>query len=226
MDYIIVENKTVVLLGPISWKQRFIQSEFNSLEIPYIVPPAEQGYINVDQVIGNGSATGIEIFPITTVIKPDIDPNHQQYAGPFYTYFNNAATMAYEVLDNNIDSIKGKLKDRAAEQRWIKQNSGTIVTINSVDIPISTDIASLHFWNSIASNIGTGSINYKTSSGFISLGLSDVTTIMQAIHDFIQQQFNWEQDIWNQIDAATNSGELKSIQIMPVSQKPQSPPIL
>lgn len=214
MDYIIVENKTIVLLGPTSWKQRFIQSEFNSLEIPYTVPPAEQGYINVDQVIGNGSFTGIEIFPIVNVIKPAIDSNHQSYAGPFYTYFNNAATMTYEVLDNHIDSVKGKLKDRVAEQRWEKQNAGTTVTINSVVIPVGTDKSSLHFWHTMSDSIQTGSINYKTPSGFVTLCAADVTIIFQVIHDFIQQQFNWEQSVWSQIDAATTTDELKSIQLM------------
>jgi hypothetical protein len=52
----------MVILGPITWRQRFIQTEINDLiddgelTIDYTVPATEQGYINIGD--------GFEIFPV------------------------------------------------------------------------------------------------------------------------------------------------------------------
>jgi hypothetical protein len=62
MNYLLVQNKQMVILGPITWRQRFIQTEINDLiddgelTIDYTVPATEQGYINIGD--------GFEIFPV------------------------------------------------------------------------------------------------------------------------------------------------------------------
>ena len=79
MKYILVQNQTTVLLGPMYWKPRMLQSELDDIEISYIVPPAEQGYILVN------SDPLIEIFPITETITPEFNSLIEHLSGPRYT---------------------------------------------------------------------------------------------------------------------------------------------
>ena len=48
-NYLLVENRQIVHLGPIPWRHRFIQSELDDLEVDFVVPQSEQGYIKINE---------------------------------------------------------------------------------------------------------------------------------------------------------------------------------
>ena len=211
MNYLLVQNKQMVVLGPITWRQRFIQTEINDLiddgelSIDYTVPATEQGYINIGD--------GFEIFPVE-LTTPAFDPIYEELAGPFWTYENNVATGIYTVNTLSIEKIKGHLKQVVATERYRKQNLGTTVAIANTTFSISTDTNTINSLLSLANNTGTDTINYKSPNGFISLTGTDIQNVVNQIHDYIQTQFNWEKTTNETIDDANDITTLQAIEIV------------
>lgn len=205
MNYVLVENKTTVLLGPITWKARFIQSELDDLEVDYTISPTEpNSYLKISDTI--------EIYPVPEYVTPEHDTLYQQLAGPFWTFENQTASAMFEVLDRPIEWVKGDLKGLIAQERYNRQNKGTTVDINGQTISVGTDTESLNKYVALLNAIGANdTINYKSNIGFVIIGKSDLQNIVDTINTYIQTQFNWEKGIYESIDAASTVEQLKSI---------------
>ena len=205
MNYLLVENRQTILLGPIVWKPRFIQSELDDLEVTYMVPPVEQGYIKVND--------NLEIIPIVEAPDPGHDPLYEELAGPYYTYTDNTATMTYNKVDRKLDDVKGNYKQLAAAARYARETSGTSATVGDNTIALATDVASRANYLNLLNTVGEGTINYKTNGVFITLNATDLQALVDAVNAHVQDAFNWEKGILDQIDAATSIEELKAINL-------------
>ena len=208
MQYIIVENRQTLLLGPIPWKPRFIQAEFDDLEINYQVPPVEPGYVNLRKLNFN---CDIEIFPIKSVEIPEHDKIFQQLAGPFFIYNeDNTATCYYSAVESTVPLIVGALKDLTSNVRYQNEIAGTTISIQGTEIRLPTDRESKgKFYSLNVANIDT--INWKFTEGFISLTRQDIQDIVNSITKYVQIQFDWEKQILDKIDAAATIEDLKTI---------------
>jgi hypothetical protein len=210
MNYLLVQNQTTVILGPMPWKQRFIQSEITQLiedgvlSVNFTVPATEQGYINIGD--------GFEIFPCI-VNTPDIDYNYQYLIGPTWSYTGNIATGSYTVGNTDISIVKSNLKNIVATERYSKQNQGTTVTVANTTFFVDTDTNTLNQFVSLANATGTNTINYKSPVGFISVTGADIQSIVDQINAHIQEQFNWEMTMGQTIDAASDVTALQLIKI-------------
>lgn len=217
MSYLLVQNKTTVLLGPIAWRQRFIQSEIDELvdqgelSTTFIVPPVEQGYIDIGE--------GFEIFPVS-LEEPALDLTYQHPAGPFWTYENNVAIGTYTSYNLDINIVKANLKSIAAAERYRKECLGTTATVQDTVVSLTTDRDTRGQYAELLNTVGDGTINYKTSNNFLLLSFSDIQIIVTAVHDYIQLQFDWEKIIYDSIDTATTIDELKEIEIIPPIMAP------
>jgi len=211
MKYLLVQNKTTVLLGPIEWRPRFIQSELNDLfdngekANAFTISPTETGYIDCND--------GFEIFPIASSEGSQHDPIYEQLAGPFYTYDNNVASEVYNVLDRDISHVKESLKVVVKAERQRKQLLGTTLNIGGTDVTLATDADELANFVSVLSSIGDTSVNWKFKEGFITLTKANVQSIVDAIRSHIQTQFDWEKTIGETIKTATELTSLKSLTI-------------
>ena len=218
MKYILVQNKTTVLLGPFLWnKYRMFQTEltdlFNNGEMStqFQVPVIEVGYIDC----GNG----FEIFPIVDSSGLDgFNDYHHEMSGPYYNYVNNEAIETWTILPLNLDKSKEKLKELAATIRHQKEIAGTTVKINGQTVSVFTDRVNRHQYNLLLSSMGSIPINFKFKEGFISITALDVQSIISTVNDYVQAQFDLEKDIWDQIDNSTTAEELQAINILPVTQ--------
>ena len=213
MAYLLVQNKQIVILGPMSWKPRFIQSEIDLLvedgEIAerYIIPPVEQGYIDL--------GSGFEIFPIVgSSGLENFDPLYEQPVGPFYTYADNQATETYSTQPLEIDNVKNNLKSIAAAERYRREISSVTVTVAGTPVIIFTDRDNRPQYTNLLATIGTNTVNWKFVEGFLPVALADAQNIVNAINSYVQAQFDWEKSIDDAIDAATTVDQLKAISIL------------
>lgn len=211
MKYLLVQNKQTVILGPLEWRPRFIQSELNDLydagekANKVTISPTETGYVDCGD--------GFEIFPIAASEGSQHNPIYEHLQGPFYTYDNNVASEVYNVLDRDISLVKESLKQVAKLERQRKQLLGTTLNINGTDVSLATDADELANFVSLLSSIDTDSVNWKFKEGFVTLVKADVQSIVDAIRSHIQTQFDWEKTIGETIDTATELTSLKSLTI-------------
>lgn len=221
MQFIISQNKQTVILGPVDWKSRFIQSEFDELyengdiSFQYKVPPVEQGYLNVGE--------GYEIFPITDIISPDIDTNFEQPIGPFYTYSQPTdesgntintwvSTATYEKTDRSISEIKSTVKSVAASLRYTKENAGTKVNVQNTMVTVDTSREGRAiFVQAYTTMSDTDVIGWKFPEGWLNLSKGDLGICVNSGVAYVQSQFAWEQNIDDQVDNAVTIDELKTI---------------
>lgn len=211
-NYVIVQNKQTVLLGPMPWRQRMFQSEINDLHdqgeitVKYEILPVENGYVNLGE--------GIEIFPVFDTPLPEHDNVYETVAGPFWNFGNNIASPSWNVVPVDINVSKTMLKNLAASERYKKEIKGTKTTVQGKEVTLDTSRnGRLIFSN--ASNISdVGTTNWKFPEGWLNITKAQLGTIVSVGTAYIQAQFDWEANISSQVDAATNVEELKAIVIV------------
>lgn len=204
--YILVENRTTVLLGPLSWRPRFIQSELNDIEIRYTVPFTEQGYIKVNDT------PLIEIFPVAEVISPSIDPLSESLSGPIYTYADNVAIETWGKVTKDLASIKHNLKQMIAAARYIKEVKGTTATIQGQTVTIDTARGSRDiFVQQYLLLPVDGTTTWKFPEMWLTLSKTDLGSCVAAGVAHVQGAFDWEQTLCADIDNATDISTLQTI---------------
>lgn len=204
--YILVKDRTQLLLGPIDWKQRFIQSELDDLEIPGKVPPVEIGYIDLGD--------GYEMFPIVSSNGDAFDPVWEELVGPKFTYEDNAAHESYTIRNRPLHFIKDTLINALAAERYRREVAGFTMNVRGVDVYISTAREDRQQFLEALATIGDGYISWKFNTGFVNILKSDIEAIVEARKNYIQQQFTWEKNIYEAIKVATTIEQLKEIKIV------------
>jgi hypothetical protein len=205
MKYILVEDRKIVHLVT-DWRYRFIQRELDDLEIDFIAPPVEVGYIKINN--------NFEIFPITSSEMPDYDPIFEQLAGPFYEYRVNEVAESYLLNNRSIESIKTSLKEKVAAMRYNKEVAGVKITIQGKEITIETDRDTRNIFVQKYMLMDDNSTSeWKFPEGWLTLTKLELGTIIQVGANYIQSQFDWERNVSDQVDVATNINELRNIEI-------------
>jgi hypothetical protein len=206
MQYVLTQNKQI-LLGPIFWRHRQIQSELDDQEVEFLIPPVEpNAYIEIDNEF--------EIFPVIGLEIPSHDPIYQQLAGPFWV-FTDVAAGSYAVVDKQLNVIKNELTALAASERYKKEVAGTTMTIQESEVSVATDRESRNvFTQKLVTMSDTDTVQWKFHEGWLTLSKTELTTVLNAVNSYVQTQFDWENSIVGQIAAASTAEELKEIVII------------
>jgi hypothetical protein len=208
MNYVLVQNKQTILLGPIFWRHRFIQSELDDLEIEYVVSPVEPNeYVKINDEL--------EIYPVTGLEVPEHHSDYQQLAGPFWT-FTDVAHGIYNVVDRPFDAIKNTLKAQVSAERYRKEIAGIKLTIQDTEVSVATDRDSRNIYTQKLVTMGDDVVQWKFSEAWLSLNKQELTQMLVDVNSHVQQQFDWESNIINQIDLAETVEQLKEIVIVEV----------
>lgn len=216
MQYLLVENKQIVHLGPIFWKHRFIQSELEDLDIVYQVPPVEpNSYLKITD--------SVEIFPVEPIIQPAYDPTYEQLVGPFWT-FTDVATGTYTITARDLSTIKSVLKEQAAAERYKKEVSGVKVVVQDQEVLVDTSREGRSvFVQKYSMMADTDTVQWKFPSTWLTLTKTELGTGISGGAAHIEAQFVWEQNIVSQIDAALSAEGLKAINIIEPTSTPGVP---
>lgn len=202
-SYLLVENREIIHLGPMEWRQRFFQSELNDMEVEFTVPPVEQGYLQV-----NGS---LEFIPIASVEVPEADM-FEELVGPTWTYVNNEAFGVYTKRAGNVEAAKGNMKNMTAARRYERENTPFLYTVQGqqVTVDASRDNRNIFIqkYQLMADN---DTVQWKFPEGWLTLTKNELGAIVLAGAAHIQTQFDWEKNICDQIDATSDVTVLKQI---------------
>ena len=210
MEYILVKDRQQVILGPLPWKARYIQTELNDLvdtgdkATAFTISQTESGYVDC--------LDGYELIPVTFAFD-GYDPIYQHLEGPLYTYDGNTAIGTYNVHETDIELVKPALKNIAKTERQRKQALRTTVTINGNEYTVATDDVELQKYVSAKLSIGDGTVNWKFGTSFETIDAAGLQSVIDAIRSYVQAQFDWEKDIYEAIDAATDIDTLKALTI-------------
>lgn len=208
MQYLLVENKEIIHLGPVFWRHRFIQSELEDHEVDFLVPPVEpNAYVKVSDTL--------EIFPVESIAQPQYDPTYEQLVGPNWSFENNVAVGSYSVTAKDIATIKSDLKAIVAAERYKKEVAGTKAIIQGAEVFIDTSRDGRNiFVQKYAMMSDTDVVQWKFPTCWLSLTKTELGEVVAAGAAYVESQFVWESSIVAQIEAATSVDELKAIVIV------------
>lgn len=207
MKYLLVEDRKIIHLQT-EWKSRYIQSELDDLEIDYVLPPTEQGYIKIND--------NFELIPIVGDETEICDETYQQLAGPYWRYSEESVVMYHDVLDRPLEDIKNTFKQKTSSERYRKENLGKKITIQEQEVSLSTSRDSRNnFIHAFLLMNESSTLNWKFAEGFLNLSYTDMTSIISSINSYVQEQFDWEFTKFAEIDACVSVDELKLVKIVP-----------
>lgn len=208
MQYVLVQDKQTILLGPIFWRHRFIQSELDDLEVEYQVSPVEPNeYIKIND--------SLEIYPVTGLEIPSYDTVFEQLAGPFWTFADGVANGTYTIAPKELDAIKNQLKALTASERYKKETKGIKLTIQNTEVSVGTDRDSRNIYTQkVVSMSDADTAQWKFPETWLVLTKTELSGLLASVNNYVQLQYDWEESIVIQIDAATTVEQLKQIVIV------------
>lgn len=204
-NYVLVENRQIIHLGPIPWRHRFIQSELDDLEVTYTVPPVEQGYIRIND--------NFEIFPVGEAMGDSGDSRWEDPVGPTWEYVDNQAIPTFGKQDKSLDQIRQFIKNDLAAKRYVKEAAGTQVEIRpGIMVTADTSRDGRNIFVQVYGTMADDStVDWKFPEGWFTITKAELGDVIAGGYTYIQEQFVWEKTYSDRVDAAIDVGELKAI---------------
>lgn len=205
----ILQKDNQTFYGPNLWNPKLIQSYiYDDFELEVTVPQVAPE---------SGSDIGNEIFAYK-VNRTEV-PNHntkiQKTHGPFYTIENNEAVVSYEIIDRTLDEVKQELLAQVADNRWKKEVSGATVTIQGYPLKVTTSRGERDIYLQALQNVLDNQTwklqTIENVTVWLTLSLSDLQLIVNAIIAHIQSAFDWEKTISMAIANSSTLAELDAI---------------
>lgn len=200
-----------LILGPIQWNYRLINSEFEDLEIEYKVSP--RSYENVPIVADVDTKT--YVLPAVLLI-PDYDARFQSVGNFDWSIVeeNNIPVRVefnYSIGDKTLEQIKQEYKSLVAPIRREKENTTITLTIGTTEIKTSTSREQrLSFVSKLLSS--SGPYLFKFDGGiWLEITSNDLQTIINQIDNKVQEAFDWEYQKLQEIDACTTGEEVYNV---------------
>ena len=208
--FVIIQDNFVVL-GPMRWNkfrfQNFLREECD-VDVTDLPQTNESTPIVVNSTI--------KILPATNAPAVSYNQKTQHLHGPFWQFTDTQAIASYLIEDLPIDFVRSTLKTLAATERYRREIQGTKVTLNGQEISIATTREQRAvFVQQMMAMTDTDVVQWKfDQSTWMQLTKQDFQTIVSAINEFVQQQFQWEAAKHQEIDNVETLDTLDQIQIL------------
>jgi hypothetical protein len=205
MSYGIV-HKNRVVVGPMAWSQKYftsalkirhkIDANIPGIE-PEILPYVIDNDTKIHRVVEN---------------RPELNTMIHYYYGPIWDFSNDIIIANYEVKDISIEVAKDNFRSVLASERYKKEISNTKLTLQNLEITIDTsrERRNVYIQKFLTMNDGEV-INWKFSEGWLTVSKEELGIIAKACADYIQDAFNWEKSINEQIDSCLTTEELLNL---------------
>jgi hypothetical protein len=209
MAYAIV-HKGRVIVGPLAWAQKYFT---DVLKIRHRIQASIPGKDPDELPFVIDENTKIHAAQEN---KPEIDLMTQYHYGPLWDLTGDVAIANYEIREQDIESARNNFRAYAAHERYKKEVAGTKVTIQATEVSVDTTRegrAAIIQKHTLLADGETA--NWKFPEGWLTLTKSDLSAVVAAADLHVQQAFDWEKTINDEIDAATTAEELHAIEIEP-----------
>ena len=206
--YALIHNSQLIL-GPIKYNYRLINSELEELEVERRVSPRD--YENVPISLDNSTH-----LVLANQIIPNYDSRFQSVGNFEWEIIteNNIpirVDMTYEIGDKTLEQIKEEYKSQVAPIRREKENTYIEVVVNGNTVTVSTSREERNLIvNKIISLEGT--CNYKFANDtWLEVVKTDLENILSQIDTKIQEAFDWEYSKIQEIDTCTTGEEVYQV---------------
>lgn len=211
--YVITNHneQNFVLLGPITWRPRFISSVLSDdLDQEIEVTAADEARVPFDII------PGVTIRKAVTQYEEINDKIHA-YDGPFWDYSgeDGIAVASFTKRDKPLSIVKHDLKQLAAAERWKREVAGIELEIDDTVLKVDTERDSRNILVQAAMLLGDDdTVGWKFLNTWKVLTKQQVLYIVGAVKNHVEECFQWEVALDQEIDACETLEELDAIVIV------------
>jgi hypothetical protein len=210
MEIALIHNNSLIL-GPIGYNVRMINSELEELEVEETINPSS--YTEIPIHFSDG-------LTHLLLIEKDIPAYNSKYqnVGNFTWSIieeNNVpikVLLTYPVTDKTLEEVKELRKQEVAPYRREKENTTITLTINDTEVEISTSREERVL---LAAKLSAspGPHNFKFKNTWLEITTEELQYIIHQVDLKVQEAFDWELSKLQEIDVCTTIDDVYNVVI-------------
>ena len=197
-------NGQELLLGPIGFNIKMINSELEELELPYRVKTSDYTQVPIH------FTDEIHILPARNE-TPDYDPRFETISQVSHTITDTEVIFNYTKSEKPLEQIKSERKSEVAPIRLQKEITNIFLSVNGTYVEVSTDRQNrLSLVSKMISK--ENSSNFKFSNDvWVQITKEDLQYIISQIDLKVQEAFDWEYAKLQEIDACETKEDVYNV---------------
>lgn len=210
MEFALIHDNQLIL-GPIGFNVRMINSELESLEVEEQITP--QSYTDLPIHFSDG-------LTHLVLIEKDLPSHNPKYhnVGNFTWEIikeNDVPTkvlLTYPIVDKTLEEVKEIRKQEVAPVRREKENTIIRLSVNDTEIQVSSSRDERLLLTNKLTAIAD-SCNYKFQNTWLEVTSTELQFIIGEIDKVVQAAFDWELAKLQEIDACETIDDVYAVVI-------------
>jgi len=216
MEIALINNDSLIL-GPMGFNVRYINSELEDLEVEEQVSP--ESYTDLPIHFSDNET---HLLPIEKDI-PTHDPKYHNVGNFTWEIIKEdeipvKVVLTYPITDKTLEEVKELRKQEVAPYRREKENTTITLTLNGTQVEVLTSREERVLLASKLSAAPT-SCNYKFLSGWAEVAKKDLQKIISAVDTKVQEAFDWEFNKLQEIDACETIDDVYDVTVRELPEK-------
>lgn len=221
-EYLIVfdgqPNNTSKIWGPMRWNSDRANNGLRTrgihdYEFPTDVVMYQRELLPTDQPLI--PTDRVKVYRVVYTEQPVLDERFQYHEGLTWVVNSGQAVGTYFVIDRDLNESKRMMQDQLSLVSFQKQNAGTEIALDNLDLKINTDLPArltlMQRWLLMGDQ---DTINHKINeSAWLNLTRTECKQILDAIDRHVSTVLDWERTLFDKIESAVTANDLKKIEI-------------
>ena len=210
MEIALIHNNSLIL-GPMGYNVRMINSELEELEVEETITPSS--YTDLPIHFSDGLT---HLLPLEKDV-PAHDPKYHNVGNFSWEIIQEddvptKVLLTYPITDKTLEEVKELRKQEVSPYRREKENTTITVLINNTEVEVSTSREERIL---LASKLAAspGPHNFKFSNTWLEITTEELKYILSEIDIKVQEAFDWELAKLQEIDACETIDEVYDVVI-------------
>jgi hypothetical protein len=210
MEIALIYNNSLIL-GPMGYNVRMINSELEELEVEETITPSSYTDLPI-----HFSDNLTHLLPLEKQV-PSHDPKYHNVGNFSWEIIeeNDVPTkvlLTYPITDKTLEEVKELRKQEVSPYRREKENTTITVLINDTEVEVSTSREERIL---LASKLAAspGPHNFKFQNIWLEITTEELQYILNQVDVKVQEAFDWELAKLQEIDACETIDEVYDVTI-------------
>ena len=215
MEIALINNNSLIL-GPMGFNVRYINSEIEDLEVEERISP--QSYTDLPIHFSDNETHLVLIEKLV----PENDTKYHNIGNFTWEIIKEndvpvKVLLTYPIIDKTLEEVKELRKQEVSPYRREKENTTISVNLNGTSVEVSTSREERLL---LASKLSAapGPHNFKFSNTWLEITTEQLQTIVSEIDVKVQEAFDWELSKLQEIDACET---IDSVYDVVIREQPQ-----
>ena len=215
MEIALINNNSLIL-GPMGFNVRYINSELEDLEVEERISP--QSYTDLPIHFSDNETHLVLIEKLV----PENDTKYHNIGNFTWEIIKEndvpvKVLLTYPIIDKTLEEVKELRKQEVSPYRREKENTTISVNLNGTSVEVSTSREERLL---LASKLSAapGPHNFKFSNTWLEITTEQLQTIVSEIDVKVQEAFDWELSKLQEIDACET---IDSVYDVVIREQPQ-----